>query len=448
MKFQHPCRKQDLFGPARRWGRLGLGLLAVCLWMAATTGPAFSLSEETRDHLAVFAEALGIVEDNYVEPRETKKLIYGAIKGMVSSLDNHSSFMAPEEFKELQIETKGSFSGIGIEITLKDNILIVVSPIEGTPAYRAGLQAGDRIIKIDGQSTKNMSLIDAVRKIRGPKGSTVTLTIMRQNVEKPKIFSLVREIIPIRSIKVRHFDDGIGYIRITNFQDKTDHDLKQAVKDLNAKFKPLRGLILDLRNDPGGLLDQAVKVADEFLTSGLIVYTEGRNKTQNHRFYAQDHGTELEKTTPVVVLINEGSASASEIVAGAMQDRKRATLVGTKSFGKGSVQTIVPLEDGSALRLTTAYYYTPSGRVINEKGIQPDLVVEMPAIPEGKTVKDLRQEAIERRMRGEDIADKAWTVPISAAELEKDPQLAKAVQVLRQGLAAKLSEAGGSSLPR
>lgn len=419
-----------------------VGLLwSICL-MAT---PAFSLTEETREHLAVFAEALGIVEDNFVEPRETKKLIYGAIKGMVGSLDAHSSFMSPEEFKELQIETKGSFSGIGIEITHKDNLLIVVSPIEGTPAYRAGLQAGDRIIKIDGQSTKNMTLLEAVRKIRGTKGSSVTLAIMRENVEKPKIFTLVREIIPIRSVRVRHFDDGIGYIRITNFQDRTDHDLKQALKELNAKFQPLRGLILDLRNDPGGLLDQAVKVSDEFLPAGLIVYTEGRNKAQTNRFYAQDGNGAVGKVVPLVVLINEGSASASEIVAGALQDRKRSTLVGTKTFGKASVQTITPLEDGSALRLTTAYYYTPSGRVINEKGIQPDLLVEMPAIPEGKTVKDLRQEALERRMKGEGITDKAWTIPISAAELEKDPQLARAVEVLRQGKAAKVS--GGGAKP-
>jgi len=442
MTRNYPINGEKSRVPTLPSGSAILGLLCGLLLIFSTMAtPAFPLTEESREHLAVFAEALGIVEDNYVEPRDIKKLIYGAIRGMVSGLDSHSAFMAPEEFKELQIETKGSFSGIGIEITLKDNLLIVVSPIEGTPAYRAGLQAGDRIIKIDGQSTKNMSLLDAVRKIRGAKGSTVTLTIMRENVDKPKTFTLVREIIPIRSVRLRHFDDGIGYIRITNFQDKTDHDLQQAIKDLHSKFKPLRGLIIDLRNDPGGLLDQAVKVADEFLTSGLIVYTEGRNKTQTTRFYAQDSGSELEKSIPLVILINEGSASASEIVAGAMQDRKRATLVGTKTFGKGSVQSIVPLEDGSALRLTTAYYYTPSGRVINEKGIQPDLLVEMPAIPEGKTVKALRQEALERRMKGEDLADKAWTIPISAAELEKDPQLARAVQVLRQGSAAKATEA-------
>jgi carboxyl-terminal processing protease len=409
----------------------------LCVWEQ----PAFPLSEDTRDQLSVFAEALGVIEENHVDPKDTKKLIYGAIKGMVGSLDQHSSFMAPEEFKELQIETKGSFSGIGIEITLKDNLLIVVSPIEGTPAYRAGLQAGDRIIKIDGQNTKNMNLLDAVRKIRGSKGSTVTLTIMRENVDKLKTFSLVREIIPIRSVRARYFDDGIGYIRITNFQDKTDQDLKQAFKDLNSKFKPLHGLILDLRNDPGGLLDQAVKVSDEFLSSGLIVYTEGRNKAQTMRFYANDNISGLQKTIPLVVMINEGSASASEIVAGAIQDRKRGFLVGTKSFGKGSVQTIIPLEDGSALRLTTAHYYTPSGRVINEKGIQPDLLVEAPPIPEGKSVKDLRQEALDRRMKGEGITDKSWNIPISSEELERDPQLARAVQTLRQWPPKKLADA-------
>jgi carboxyl-terminal processing protease len=202
----------------------------------------------------------------------------------------------------------------------------------------------------------------------------------------------------------------------------------------------MRGLILDLRNDPGGLLDQAVKVSDEFLTSGLIVYTEGRSKAQTFRFYANENGSGLEKSIPLVVLINEGSASASEIVAGAIQDRKRGYIIGTKSFGKGSVQTIIPLEDGSALRLTTAHYYTPSGRVINEKGIQPDLVVEAPVIPEGKTAKDLRQEALDRRMKGEGITDKSWTMPISSEELERDPQLARAVQTLRQWPPKKFAE--------
>lgn len=406
-------------------------VVAAVLGLAGLISPsAAALSESTREQLAVFAEALGIIEDQYVQPVETKKLIYGAIRGLVGSLDSHSAFMEPEEFKELQIETKGSFGGVGIEITLKDGLLIVVSPIEGTPAYRAGIQAGDRILKIDGVSTKNMTLLEAVRRIRGPKGSTVTLTIMRDNQGKQKHYTLVREIIPIRSVRVRYFEDGIGYIRLTNFQSKTDRDLQKAFKDLESKFKPLKGLILDLRNDPGGLLDQAVKVADEFLAQGLIVYTEGRQKAQEMKFYAHEDGTDLEKTVPLVVLINEGSASASEIVAGAIQDQKRGLIVGTKSFGKGSVQTIVPLEDGSALRLTTAYYYTPSGRSIQEKGIMPDIVVEARS-QEHKTLKELRQEALERRMRGEGLTDKAWTIPISPAEVEQDPQLAKAVEILR-----------------
>lgn len=417
---------------ARIWGAALAIILAVSLGVHLFGGgAAAALSEETREQLGVFAEALSIVEDNYVDQVDTKKLIYGAIRGMVGSLDSHSAFMEPEEFKELQIETKGSFGGIGIEITHKDGLLVVVSPIEGTPAYKAGIQAGDRILKIDGVSTKNMTLMEAVRRIRGPKGSTVTLTIMRENLGKQKNYILVREIIPIRSIRARYFEDGIGYIRITNFQSKTDRDLERVFKDLAAKFRPLKGLILDLRNDPGGLLEQAVQVADEFLSHGLIVYTEGRQKAQAMRFYANDDGSELEKSVPLVVLINEGSASASEIVAGAIQDQKRGLLVGTKSFGKGSVQTIIPLEDGSALRLTTAHYYTPSGRSIQDKGIVPDIVVEAKGVAEGKSLKELRQEALERRMRGEGLTDKSWSVPISAAEVEQDPQLAKAVELLR-----------------
>ena len=318
--------------------------------------------------------------------------------------------------------------------------MVVVSPIEGTPAYKAGIQAGDRILKIDGVSTKNMTLMEAVRRIRGPKGSTVTLTIVRENLGKQKNYILVREIIPIRSIRARFFEDGIGYIRITNFQSKTDRDLERVFKDLATKFQPLKGLILDLRNDPGGLLEQAVQVADEFLSHGLIVYTEGRHKSQAMRFYANDDGSELERSVPLVVLINEGSASASEIVAGAIQDQKRGLLVGTKSFGKGSVQTIIPLEDGSALRLTTAHYYTPSGRSIQDKGIVPDIVVEGKGVAEGKSLKELRQEALERRMRGEGLTDKAWTVPISPAEVEQDPQLAKAVDILRHWTPQTLAE--------
>lgn len=393
-------------------------------------------------NLQTFAQALDLVGQNYVEVKPTKDLVYGAIQGVVSTLDPHSSFMTPDEFKELQIETKGRFSGIGIEITLKDRILTVVSPIEGTPAYRAGLKAGDQILKINGTPTKNLPLTEAVKMIRGPKGSKVTLTINRQGFTQPKDFSIVREIIPIRSVKARILEDGIGYIRLANFQDRTDHDLKLYLKKMRKRLVPFKGLILDLRNDPGGLLEQAVQVADEFLGSGLIVYTQGRNPQQSMRFYARQ-GQEGERPSfPLIVLINEGSASASEIVAGALKDQKRALVAGSKSFGKGSVQTIIPLEDGSALRLTTALYYTPSGQTIQDKGILPDIELKEPAVPENKTVEKLREEALTRHMRKEGITDKPWDQPLSAADLSQDPVLQQAVELLRHWPPKKLARKG------
>jgi len=381
--------------------------------------------------LKVFGQALALIEDQYVEPKTTKDLIYGAIHGATGTLDPHSSFMTPEEFKELQIETKGKFSGIGIEITMKDQILTVVSPIEGTPAYQMGLQAGDQIVKINGTSTKGISLTDAVKMIRGPKGTKVTLTINREGFQHPKDFAITREIIPIHSVKARIIEGGIGYIRVTNFQDQTDADLESYLKKMQQRLVPFKGLILDLRNDPGGLLEQAVRVSDEFLKGVLIVYTEGRNRQQTGRFYATS-GTDKFPNIPMVVLINEGSASASEIVAGALKDQKRALIVGVKSFGKGSVQTILPLDDGSALRLTTALYFTPSGITINEKGIEPDVVVDEKPLPPDKSLQTLRDEAMDRHMRKEGLTDKPWTQPITAPELEKDPQLKKAVELLNQ----------------
>ncbi len=397
----------------------------------ALPGPMSAPTPITDNNLKVFAQALALIEEQYPEAKTTKDLVYGAIQGAVGTLDPHSSFMNPEEFKELQIETKGKFSGIGIEITLKDRILTVVSPIEGTPAYQAGIQVGDQIVKINGTSSKNMSLTEAVKLIRGAKGSKVTLTINREGFTKPRDFVIVREIIPIRSVKARILEDGIGYIRLVNFQDQTDQDLQNYLRKMRQRLMPLKGLVLDLRNDPGGLLEQAVRVADEFLDSGLIVYTEGRNPQQSMRFYARP-GHEGERPVfPMVVLINEGSASASEIVAGALKDQKRAVIVGTKSFGKGSVQTIIPLEDGSALRLTTALYYTPSGQTINEKGIVPDVVVEDQAPEPGKSLQNLRDEALARHMRREGITDKPWDRPITPAELNQDPPLKRAVEMLR-----------------
>ncbi len=356
---------------------LAVGLLALFLvaLQFSLTGSASIAKEKDipYENIKRFTDAMSLVEKYYVEPVSSKKLIYGAIKGMLSDLDPHSSFMPPEMFKEMQVETQGSFGGLGIEITIKDGILTVVSPIEDTPAYRAGVKAGDRIIKINGELTKDMTLMEAVKKMRGPKGTKITISIMREGLTELKDINIVRDIIRIVSVKTRMLRDGIGYLRLTQFQERTAGDMVEKVAALQ-KEGPLQGLVLDLRNNPGGLLNQAVRVADFFLKSGLIVYTDGRRKDQNMKYYAHDDG--FEGDYPVVVLINGGSASASEIVAGALQDHHRAVVMGTQSFGKGSVQTIIPLDDGSAIRLTTSLYYTPSGRSIQAKGITPDIPVD------------------------------------------------------------------------
>jgi carboxyl-terminal processing protease len=264
---------------------------------------------------------------------------------------------------------------LGIEITIKDSVLTVVSPIEGTPAYKAGILAGDQIVKIDGESTKNFTLMDSVKRLRGPRGTKVTISILREGFAKPKDFTLVREVIPVRSVRHELLEKDYGYIRISQFQEKTDDEFEKATKALKEESKgTLRGLILDLRNNPGGLLDQAVKISDRFIESGLIVSVEGRKEDQKMKFYAHPDGT-LEHY-PLVVLVNGGSASGAEIVAGAIQDQGRGIIVGTQTFGKGSVQTIIPLKDGSGLRLTTARYYTPNGRSIQAKGIVPDIIVK------------------------------------------------------------------------
>ena len=437
----HQPRRSN-FGPHRRlWLAVSVAIVGLFLWglslapsLKAATAPSASrgTATVTDDQLKVFAQALDIVEKQYVDKKTTKDLVYGAIQGAVGSLDPHSSFMTPEEFKELQVETKGKFSGIGIEITLKNRILTVVSPIEGTPAFRAGIRAGDQIVKVNGSPTKNISLTDAVRKIRGPKGSRVTLTINREEFSHPKDFSIIREIIPIRSVKARLIEGGYGYIRVANFQDTTDRDLRNFLQKIRQRQVPLKGLVLDLRNDPGGLLDQAVMVADEFLSSGLIVKTEGRDARQRMRFNARAGHLGDREHFPLVVLINRGSASASEIVAGALKDQKRAVVLGTKSFGKGSVQTIIPLGDGSALRLTTALYYTPSGKTIHEKGIDPDIVVEDTEISKDKSAEELRDEALDRHMRGEGITDKPWNKPLTDTDLKQDYVLKKAVEILRR----------------
>jgi carboxyl-terminal processing protease len=330
-------------------------------------------ADDIYKNIDIFLEVLQQVEDNYVEPQDTTTLINGALKGMVESLDPHSSYMTKDEREDLMNETEGSFSGIGIEISLKDNVLTVISPIEDTPAYKAGMKAGDKIIKIEDKLTLDMDLQDAIKLIRGPKGTEVKLTISREGADKPLAFTITRDVIPLRSVKNYNLGNEIGYVRVSNFYGNTYDDLVAALDNLEKTGK-LKGLILDLRNNPGGLLEQSILVSDEFLDSGVIVSTKGRDIKQNIEEHAQKNKKPREY--PMVVLVNGGSASASEIVAGALQDNKRALILGTQTFGKGSVQTILPLSDGSGLRLTTARYYTPSGRSIQASGITPDIELE------------------------------------------------------------------------
>jgi len=385
------------------------------------------------ESIELFTDVLSIVKKSYVEEVDTKKLIYGAINGMLSSLDPHSSFMPPDTYKEMKIETKGSFGGLGIEISIKDGLLTVISPIEDTPAYKAGIKAGDQILRIDEKFTKDMSVMDAVKRMRGAKGSKVTLTIMRDGFDKPKEFPLIRDIIQVKSVKFKMLDEGFGYIRVAQFQEKTDEDLIKAFHDLKqSNGGELRGLVLDLRNDPGGLLDQAQRVAGHFLNDGqLVVYTEGREKDSKMQLFAGKGDKETHY--PIVVLINGGSASASEIVAGALQDHKRAVVMGTQSFGKGSVQTIIPLSDNSGLRLTTARYFTPSGRSIQAKGITPDIVVEMLELTatEKKETMHIRESDLEHHFESEKKAPEEEKKADKMPPYKTDDQVKSDYQILR-----------------
>lgn len=346
-------------------------------WLAGQV----SARQEDYENLEDFASILAMVRRHYVDDVTTQKLVDGAIRGMLSSLDPHSAYLPPDAYKELQVDTKGSFGGLGIEITLRDGILTVVSPIEDTPAARAGVLAGDQIIKIEDEFTKDMTLMQAVKLMRGPKGTPIELTIRREGQDEWLDLTLVREVIRIKSVKYRPLEPGYGYLRLTQFQERTATEAAAALESLaNEMPEGLQGLVLDLRNNPGGLLSQAVSVSDIFLDSGLVVYTEGRLDNQAQKFYA--HKGNSRTDFPMIVLVNGGSASASEIVAGALQDHRRAIILGTQTFGKGSVQTILPIhaedtdDSNSAIRLTTARYYTPNGRSIQATGITPDIVMD------------------------------------------------------------------------
>jgi len=427
---------------------LGLGLI-LGFGLVGAPGVLADSKAELYDKMKIFTYVLKEIEQKFVEAPPQEEIMYGAIRGMLSTLDPHSSFLTPEEMKDFQQETKGSFFGVGIEISQRDGVLTVVSPIEGTPAYNAGVQAGDQIIKIDDKSTKDMSLTEAVKLIRGEKGSKVSFTISREKTKSILTISVMRDLIPIRSVRSEVLEPGYGYLRIASFQGDTYKESLKAVK----AFPDLKGLILDVRNDPGGLLDQSIKVSGIFLGPELVVETKGRIPDQN-ALYRSDVQMALPVGCPIVVLVNEGSASASEIVAGALQDHKRALVVGAKSFGKGSVQTILPMPDGSGLRLTTARFYTPSGKSIQADGITPDIIVPSRLPPD---VEILREKDLDRHLTGvnetpkddpkarKTEGDKKETEtenefqmpdrPLSELPLEErlkfDPQLEKALTLLK-----------------
>ena len=361
------------------WAGIFVGIVLV-VSQTATLGAKRSPAdddEEIYKQLDLFEQALSIVRHDYVEHPESKQLIYGALKGMLATLDPYSQFLDPDSYNELKVETEGEFGGLGIEITIKDELLTVISPIDDTPAYRAGLAAGDRIVKIDGEMTRGLTLLDAVKKLRGKPGTQVKLTVLREGENELKEFTVTRDIVKFHSVRAaKLLSDHIGYVRLSDFQEKTPHDLTEALTKL--KDESLDGLVLDLRNNPGGLLDVAVTVSEMFLKrEQMVVSTKGRLRNQNMEFRTSNDG--LVRDVPLVVLVNEGSASASEIVAGAIQDYHRGIILGTKSHGKGSVQTVFPLRDGSALRLTTSKWFTPSGRPIHGQGITPDVVVPFEA---------------------------------------------------------------------
>ncbi|WP_043649645.1 S41 family peptidase [Chitinilyticum litopenaei] len=382
--------------PSRnRFGKIalvlaGAGLGAVLSLSFTAVADKESSNPLPVDELRAFSTVFGLIKQSYVEPVEDKKLINEAIKGMVSGLDPHSSYLDADAFKDLQESTQGEFGGLGLEVNMEDGLVRVVSPIEDTPAFRAGIKAGDFIVKIDDTQVQGLALNEAVGKMRGKPGTAVTLTVLRKGESKPLIFTLKRAVIKVQSVKYKLTEPGIGYVRITQFQERTTQMLADALNSLYKENKaPLKGLVLDLRNDPGGLLNGAVGVSAAFLPKdALVVYTDGRTPDSKMKLFARKEdyarggkdelaGLPRElKSVPLVVLINSGSASASEIVAGALQDHKRALVVGTQSFGKGSVQTILPIDSKSALKLTTAKYFTPAGRSIQAKGIVPDIEVQ------------------------------------------------------------------------
>ena len=424
-----------------------LVLLLIGTFVLLTTGiligqEAVQSRSGTYEELKAFTQALELVRRNYVENPDSKELIEGAIRGMIAGLDPHSSYMSERQFKEMSMDIKGEFQGVGIQIGVKNAQLTIIAPIEGTPGDRAGLAAGDKILKINDEWTKDLSIEQAVDKMRGPKGTSVRLLILREGWDKPREFKITRDTIKVQSVKSKMLNDGIGYVKLIQFQGQTASELEQALKGLEAKG--IKKLILDMRNNPGGILDTSVDVSGKFLPKDkLVVYLQGRQKTDRKDYLTTS--SEPPRDYPIVVLVNTGSASASEIVAGALQDSKRALIVGTQTFGKGSVQTVFPLEDGGGIRLTTAKYYTPSGRSIQNVGITPDLEVKLPVVKEPKNGEPVhvmvREKDLERHLKNETVREEKkkekpsseddFSLEVMPKDEKDDIQIQKAIEILK-----------------
>jgi carboxyl-terminal processing protease len=412
---------------------LSVFALGTTVFNVTRTQSATSSNAELFRQLDLFGNVFERVRTDYVEAPDDAKMVEAAINGMLAALDPHSSYMNPKSFRDMQVQTRGEFGGLGIEVTMENGVVKVVSPIEDTPAAKAGILANDLVTHLDGEQIQGLTLEQAVEKMRGPVNTPITLTVLRKGKDAPFDVKINRDIIRINPVKWSAEDD-VGYVRLTAFNEQTSDNLRKAVTDLKSQIGPkLKGWVIDLRNNPGGLLDQAITVSDSFLDKGSIVITRGRNEDETQR--ANARAGDITDGGKVIVLINGGSASASEIVAGALQDHKRATIIGTRSFGKGSVQTIIPLGANGALRLTTARYYTPANRSIQAKGIDPDIVVEQDVPEEVKALEKPRGEAALRghlkNSEGENEAENSGSSAYVPREKEKDKQLIYALNMIR-----------------
>lgn len=414
-------------------------ILSFLLYVVAMLNPAYGqntsnenvIGELPLEELRMFADAFNQIRLSYVEEVDDKTLLEHAIRGMLTGLDPHSNYLDAKDFNDLQENTSGEFGGLGLEVGMEDGFIKVIAAMDDTPAQKAGMESGDLIIKLDGKPVKGLSLNESVKKMRGKKGSSITLTVAREGLEKPLDITLVRSTIKIRSVRSKTLEDGYGYIRIAQFQKRTGADVRNALVKLQQKNVNLKGLVIDLRNNPGGVLGASVEVAETFLKNGTVVYTQGRVANAKATYSANSEDSS--KGTPIVVLINGGSASASEIVAGALQDHRRAIIMGTDSFGKGSVQTVLPLSNQVAIKLTTARYYTPNGRSIQAQGISPDIIVERAKLETLEYSGRISEKDLNKHLANEDSKDKkkARAFKQSKQLYETDNQLYEALNLLK-----------------